>query len=536
MEGRGRSDRSVVMKPNTILPHGRGVADFLAQHGDKVTGVVSGYDRLRLQGTLRGLYLQDLFEIYLSRAGVLFKNYVSHVKEVSGRLCDAADEIARQGGTAVHFVRSPNTRKEDLVAEALRAHPKSEGLVAVLSATEPCRTWKMYGNWQTKRLEPRLVSAKCLHLYFYFIHEVFGLMHLRLQTWFPFLVHFCLNGREWLCRQLQREGIAYERADNCLPWIEDFPRAQALLNAQTKTPFQNYLPDLIKRFHPSHQRLHDLIPVDYYWTVAESEYATDLMFQDRASVQAVYPSLVHHAIMSFGAKDVLRFLGHKQAGDNRVESSLLTREEGTRVKHWVNHNSIKVYDKGSVLRTECTINVAESFRVWRPSERDPKGPKAWRYMRRAVADMPRRAEVSRAANDRYVGALAAVANPQPLNQVVTAVCRPITRKARRYRALNVFNPADAALLAVVNHGDFVLHGLRNRDLRERLYPQPPAGLTNRQLTARVSRQLALLHAHGLIARVSKTHLYRVTKKGRTLITATLAAGHASLEQLTKLAA
>jgi hypothetical protein len=57
------------MKPKTILPYGRGVADFLAQHGDKVTGVVSGFDRLRLQGTLRGLYAQDLFKNYLWRVG-----------------------------------------------------------------------------------------------------------------------------------------------------------------------------------------------------------------------------------------------------------------------------------------------------------------------------------------------------------------------------------------------------------------------------------------------------------------------------------
>jgi hypothetical protein len=524
------------MKPKTILPYGRGVADFLAQHGDKVTGVVSGFDRLRLQGTLRALYVPEIFEQYLWRAGVLFKDAKTHLPKVSARLCAAADAIAQSAGTAVRYVRSAATRKEDLVAESLRAHPRDEGLVAVLSAVEPCRTWKMRGNAQTKRLEPRLEFSKCLHLYFYFIHEQFGLMHLRLQTWFPFLVHVCLNGREWLCRQLDAEGIDYHREDNCLPWIADLPRAQALLDAQAKAPLQKCLPELIERFHPSHQRLHEILPVDYYWTAAQSEYATDLMFRDRTTVQALYPSLVHHAITSFGANDVLRFLGRKNPGESDVQSSLLTREEGTRVKHWVDGNSLKVYDKGSVLRAECTINVAEAFKVWRPSERDPKGDKAWRPLRRAVADLPRRAEVSRAANDRYVGAFAAVAHTEPLKHNITPLCRPITRKGRRHRALNLFNPTDAALLAAVNHGDFTLRGMRNRDLRARLYPNLPAGLTNRQLAARVSRQLALLRAHGLIARVSKTHRYLVTKKGRILITAVLAAGQANVEQLTKLAA
>src|ERR1700736_2343354 len=117
------------MKPKTILPYGRGVADFLAQHGDKVTGVVSGFDRLRLQGTLRALYMPEIFENYLWRAGVWFKNYTEHVKEVSERLCDSAKEIARTAGTALRHLNSAATRKEELIAQRLLAQPQDEGLV-----------------------------------------------------------------------------------------------------------------------------------------------------------------------------------------------------------------------------------------------------------------------------------------------------------------------------------------------------------------------------------------------------------------------
>jgi hypothetical protein len=132
--------------------------------------------------------------------------------------------------------------------------------------------------------------------------------------------------------------------------------------------------------------------------------------------------------------------------------------------------------------------------------------------------------------------LAAVEHTESLGESAATVCRPLHRKGRRHRAINPFHPADAALLAAVNHGDFTVRGLRNRDVRARLYPHPPAGTTPRQLASRVSRQLALLRAHGLLARVAKTHRYIVTKKGRLVITALLTAAHANIEQLTKLAA
>jgi hypothetical protein len=58
----------------------------------------------------------------------------------------------------------------------------------------------------------------------------------------------------------------------------------------------------------------------------------------------------------------------------------------------------------------------------------------------------------------------------------------------------------------------------------------------RKEMAAVGRKLRLLRAHGLIAKVSKTHRYRVTKKGRRIMTALLAARQASTEKLTAMAA
>jgi hypothetical protein len=102
--------------------------------------------------------------------------------------------------------------------------------------------------------------------------------------------------------------------------------------------------------------------------------------------------------------------------------------------------------------------------------------------------------------------------------------------------LNPFAEADAQVLAIVNRGEFALNGFRNRDLRTKLYEPTDDPKRLRRQTSAVCRRLMLLRAHGLIAKVPKTHRYTVTQKGRRIITALLAARQASTEKLTALAA
>jgi len=153
-----------------------------------------------------------------------------------------------------------------------------------------------------------------------------------------------------------------------------------------------------------------------------------------------------------------------------------------------------------------------------------------------VADFSRRAEVSRKATDRYLTASAAVEVQSPLAQDAAQVCRAVRWEGRRYRALNPLGKTDAELLAAVNRGEFAINGFRNRDIRQRLYESSKDKAQERKQMAAVGRKLRLLRGHGLVAKVSKTHRYMVTPKGRRLITALLAARQASTEKLTALAA
>ena len=527
------------------LTHGSTSNSFLHKHRERITGILHGFDRLRLRGTLRTLYHPNVMEAYLQALHILWKDFKDYAVDLTNRIKTTAIAKAEKLNRPYQYLPSCLAKKEALAKDIARRDGIDEGLIAVFACVEPCLTYFMRGNKATKRLELKLQSGKCQHLYFYHIHPKFGFMHLRLQTWFPFLIHICLNGREWLSRQMDQHQLDYQRKENCFPWISHIPGAQRLMDKQLQTQWPEDLNKILRENHPLFKEICQPLSLSYYWSAQETEYATDILFKNAPSLAAIYPNLVHHAISSFSSPDVMRFLGHAVPATNKVRngfkgevcSDLKTRPEGIRVKHSVNGNSIKVYDKqGSVLRVETTINRPKEFRVYRTAENKPDEKKSWRILRKGLADLPRRAQVSQKANERYLEALGAVSGTVPLFQWVEEICRSVAKDGRKYRGLNPWAPADGKLLEAVSRGEFVINGFRNRDLRHWLFEGRCSEKEERRRAGQVTRRLGLLRAHGLIRKVTGTHRYVLTEKGRTRITALLTARKVDVDQLTKLAA
>src|SRR5262245_2408475 len=395
-------------------------------------------------------------------------------------------------------------------------------------------------NHQTRKLEIHYRQRKCIHLYHYQVHPVFGFLHARIQTWFPFRIHVRLNGREWLARQMDQARLHYVRRDNTFTWLEDVAQAQALFDQQLTAHWPTLLGGLAETLNPAHAEIFARFPCRYYWSVDESEWASDAMFASRAALQEVYPRLLRYAVTTFTAVAVLRFLGQPVPASGKVphrcrreiSSNLKERVEGVRLKHWLTGNALKSYDKDAVLRVETLIRDPQDFKVYRAAEGDADGPKDGRPLRKGVADLHRRAEVSQAANGRYLEALAAVPDTTPRRQLAEPLCRPVPEpvrrptatvapaaatslpapepasggplpaappaaepapaafapaaespvaaepacrpRPRRVRALNPLAAEDAALLEAVRRHEFLLNGLRNRDLRALWYGPPPA--------------------------------------------------------------
>ena len=485
-------------------------------------------------------------ESYLSACHILLKDFGRLVESTTQAVKAQAKALAEKAARPFVFVPSSQTSKEELARKIAARDRVSEGLICILNAVEPCQSFSVCGNRQTKKIELRLEWRKCSHFYFYYDHPRFGFMHLRLQTWFPFQINLCINGRHWLGRQLDQAGIAYQKKDNTFLRVADWPRAQELLHEQLQTEWPKELTTILTECHPLHRQICRPLALQYYWSASDTEYATDVVFKDPRTLAERYPGFVHHAMSSFSSPDVLRFLGryvplHTGRVYERFTGEIISdskeRPEGVRVKHSADGNSIKFYDKaGSVLRVETTIVHPEQFKTYRRPEGRPKEKKAWRALRRGVADLPRRAEVSHRANERYLQALATASGAVPLSGWVEKTCKPIVRDGHRYRALNPWSPEDAKLLQIVNRGEFALNGFRNRDVRDLYFQERCHSSQLPRRAGQITRRLRLLRAHGLIQKVSGTHRYILTAHGRITITAVLSARKADVEQLTKMAA
>lgn len=509
---------------------------FIQRHVGKIKGVLSGLDRIRFRGTLRSIAHPWGLAHFLQAAGVLLKDFKDCVLGLTRQVQQATERVAHEAGRPLIYLPQSTTSKEDHARAIAQGDGVTQGLVAVFSTIELCWSFEVGYDRDRRLLRLRPGKRKCLHYYHYFLDPDFGLLHARVQSWLPFTMHVCLNGRERLARQMDRAGLAYVQRDNCFVDVADFARAQALLDEQLHFPWSAWLTRLAGQAQPAHARLFGGRPMDYYWSVDESEWATDVVFRSAGDLARLYPRLVRHGIETLSSRDVLRYLGRKQpqhCPTAEVVSDYQVRPEGTRVKHRLNHNAIKMYDKQrAVLRVETVINNPEDFKVYRTAEGKEDGPKEWRKLRKGVADLPRRAEVSQAANARYLEGLAAVEAKTPLGTLAARVCRPASWRGRRVRALNPLAEADAALLAAATRGEFAINGFRNRDLRPLLYGTKPVGPAElKRQSAAVTRRLRLLRAHGLIHKVAHTHRYVLSDHGREIIAAVLAARQADTAAL-----
>jgi len=514
---------------------------FLARHDENIKGVLSGFDRVRFRGTLRWLANKQGLCTWLHHQNILLKEFKTYSMSITDTLRESSRLLAERSGRPVKYLYSSRVRKEHYAHDIAQQDGITEGLVCVLTSVEPCRTFKVRKNRAAKKLEMQPLEGKCLHHYFYLIDRQLGWLNVRLQTWFPFTAQIVINGREWLARQMQTKGINFERRENCFTDIGDVRRAQRLINRQLKTDWSRLLDRVLFSVHPSHRTLFGPDELHYYWSADETEWATDVMFRSREALGRLYPRLLRHAITTFGGNDVLQFLGKRPLVQMLKSAELVThlgqRVEGVRIKHTLNRNSVKMYDKqGPVLRIETTVNNTRQMKVYRATETDPEGPQSWQRLRKGVADLHRRAEISQKSNERYLDALSAADTDATLGESAEPICRRTSWQGRSVRALNPLSETDAALLSAVNRGEFALLGFRNRDLRALLFGEERNAAKRRRQMTKLTRLIRLLRAHGLVHKIPRTHRYKLSERGRETINTLLSARGASARKLSELAA
>ena len=386
-------------------------------------------------------------------------------------------------------------------------------------------SFQVRGNRKTQKLEVVRAPRKCPHFSFYLIDRQFGFMHVRLQSWFPFQLQLYINGREWVAREMDRRGMEYRRYQNSFLWIKELSKVQKMCERLVSRKWPRVLNRFARWVNPVTAMLKRAKVGGYWWVLDQAEIATDVMFSSRSRLPALLPDILHHAIQSFSSEDVMRFLGRKLHGNfqGQVTSDLKRRPEGYRVKHRMKGNSLKLYDKGSVLRGETTITHPREFKVLRvikqPGE---KLSRQWRPMGKGVANTWRYYQVGLQANRRYLQALALVTQRGKAVKELDSLCRPVVKNGKRYAKVQPLSPQQRTVFRALLSAEHFIHGVRNRDVRRALYPSERGSREEeRRRCAQVSRILHKLCGHRLIYRVRKSHLYRVTHRGHRIMSAVL---------------
>ena len=295
---------------------------------------------------------------------------------------------------------------------------------------------------------------------------------------------------------ISKEDLAKEliRRDNCLARVDDVERAQSLLDEQPWLLWSDLLTGLVLEVCPPLLELpyfeDQLAP---YWSADETEYATDVIFRSAGELAELYPSLLRHSMTTFGSQQVLRI--------------------------------------------ETTINDTRDFRVFRTAEGEqPDAVKRWLRLRKGVVDLPRRCEVSQAANSRYLTAQASVDVATPLGEITDRRATPVISRGHRSRGLNPMSGIDAELVAILLKGEFCINGFRNRDLRDALFGPTADPAEHRRQSGRITSLLRLFVDHGLVCKVAKTHRYQLSAEGRRLLPSFATARAASTQKLAGLTA
>lgn len=489
---------------------------ILEQYQDKINGSFSFFDRMIIKGHIRQFFSPSGKKYFLSEKNVLLKDFSAYASSVTDELVSHVEQMTSDAKRPLIYLTSAKTPKEETALSVLKEHPVDEGLICTLSVVECCQTLQPKKK-DNGLLELSTVNRKCKYYYFYYLDKKFGFMHVKLQTWFPFLIQFYINGREMMKHIFDENGISYRMYDNSFFEISDIPKAQELADKFDSKSLCRQLDLFAHKVNPYLDTIENVFHQGYHWCVDQCEYATDVMFKSREALEDIYPSLVEHAFYDFKCTDVFSFLGRKLDAKflGEAVSDYRKRPTGWRIKFKMKSNSIKMYDKFSSLRIEMTINDPKEFKIYKEvCHRDGTTSKRWVPMGKSIANLYRYAEISKAANKRFLNSMHNVIPVKSIEKEINSICGKKTVNGKIYTGYNVWSAEVFRLFEELSDGKYLIRGFTNMELRKTLsngFPDMP------QERGRMSRELSKLRAHGLIRKIPHSRRYLVSDKGRRIM-------------------
>ncbi len=488
------------------------------RYENKISGHLGCFDRVVITGTLTEIAHPDAMACRLFAEGVRCFDIGTFADPLRQRIRTNAESVAAESGVQIEYLaKSKGVRKEELVEKVLQRRGRHPGLVHVLSVMEGCHTFKPWHDKGSGKTGLRMRAGKCLTYYFYLIDPDLGLMYVRVPTWLPCRLQIYFNAHNWLARELDKRGIGYRMEDNAFVGIDDWELAREIAHGFKVEKWERKFNTLAKRFCP----IQDTFKSAYRWTVMQVEYALDVFFKDRTTLGPLYEEISRQAVLAVKVPDMARFWGKRYSPQAEAQSDFKTMVEGTRIKHILGRQSLKMYDKFSrVLRIEATSNDITFFRHHRKVVgRDGRAQYKMAALKKSVYSLSDVVNILEAACRRYLDFAGTLEDRTSARHDLNKVSRTVRDDSQRtWRGFNFFHEEDLKVLLALLRGEFAINGLSNRRLRSILHEKS---------SGQISRILKRLRPHGLIKKVGNSYRYYVTSLGRRL----LIAGHKLIENL-----
>ena len=392
-------------------------------------------------------------------------------------------------------------RKDDIAKEYLARFEGVEGVLFIGKAQEKARVFRTEkrAHPETGRTYPWIVRSTGMvnQYYFYCVDDDFGPFFLKYCSYFPYTAKLCINGHEYLKRQLDKEGIAYEALDNGILSCENPERMQEIANDLSAEKVSDLL-------HKWQQRLpYPFSPEDeaagyrYNVSILQAEFSLTQVL-DRPLTGRLFFEQVIRENLDIGRPEQVQLVFARRVTrrtPGRFRTRILTEGVTPTLHADYKKTRIKQYHKeGRALRTETTINDTRDFGI-----------------NRGILNLPALRQVGFAANRRLLDVQKLSHDCTLGEEAFERLQHPCMKETQRTSALRFADATVQALLHGVLLFRHLPNGFSNRDLRE-----PFAQLLGPDTTiaqGRMTYNLRRLKLHGLIRRIPGRHRYQVTEFG-----------------------
>ena len=476
----------------------RSVAEVLRDH---VTFELEGIDRMYLN-----VYVPQL----QTEGGVVgFFRYHRQMPFVSSALMDPISKafverihsfVEQHDVPLVAFTKGQ--RKDDVMAEHLAKFERDEGVVFVGRAQEktPVFRTEKRRNPQTGATYPWLVRSTAMinHFYFYCVDRDVGPFFLKFGTYFPYTAKLCINGHEYLKRQLAQEGIGFEALDNGILRCDDPHRAQQIADALSAETIEALAQKWLRLLPHPFSDADRAAGYCYQLSILQAEFSLTQVL-DRPVTGRVFFEEVIRENLDIGRPDQVQLIFNRRVTrrtPGRFRTRVLTEGVAPSLHVDYKHSRIKQYHKeGRALRTETTVNNTYDFGIGRRLHNLAALRKVGFQANRRLLD------VQRISQDCHLG-----------EDVFHQLQQPVVVNDQRAASLRFSDPRVRAVLSALVIFRLLPQGFTNRDLREHVAPLlglAPSAMTPGKMTYDLRR----LRLHGLVERIPKSHRYRVTELG-----------------------